>query len=71
VLIEERERDDNFLTSEDIEKILDKSNGAEGDFRRGIVGYPSYPLYKQIAVMLQSWMETEWVNFSFNFANFH
>lgn len=58
VLSEERERCDKFLTDDDIAEVLSETDGSENDVRKGIVGYPSHPLYKQIAAMLQIWLES-------------
>lgn len=58
VFIEERERHDKFLTDDDIDELLDETDGTGNDVRRGIMGYPSHPLYRQVAVMLQIWLES-------------
>ena len=59
VFMKERERDDNFLSLEDIYEVLDEKHSSGDKLREGIVGYPSHPLYKQIACMLQVWMDTK------------
>lgn len=53
----EKTRDDKFLTEDDLSEILSEVDGTIVEVRKGIVGYPSHPLYKQVASMLQSWME--------------
>lgn len=53
----EKARDDKFLTEDDLSEILSDGDGTNVEVRKGIVGYPSHPLYVQIAAMLQSWME--------------
>ena len=44
----------------DLDSILDESSATEGTVRPGIVGYPSHPIYAQLAHMLQVWMDTRW-----------
>lgn len=57
---EEKNRDDKFLTEDDLSAVLCEEEGTCSSVRKGIVGYPSHPLYKQIAAMLQSWMENSY-----------
>lgn len=59
VFIDEKNRDDKFLTEDDLNEILDERNATSDDVRKGIVGYPSHPLYRQISGMLQEWMDSE------------
>ena len=56
---QERDRDDKFLSVDDLDQILDEKHSSGGDVREGIIGYPIHPLYKQIACMLQVWMDTK------------
>ena len=55
----EKDRDDKFLSEDDLDQILDEKHSCDGCVREGIIGYPTHPLYKQIAAMLQVWMDTK------------
>ena len=55
----ERDRDDKFLSQDDLDQILDEKHCSAKKVREGIIGYPTHPLYRQIACMLQVWMETK------------
>ena len=59
VFVEEKERGDKFLTDDDLNEALDERNATNSVLRTSIIGYPSHPLYKQIACMLQKWMDTK------------
>ncbi|XP_041363710.1 uncharacterized protein LOC121379254 [Gigantopelta aegis] len=59
VLNDEIERDDRFLEVEDLEHLLRDENDGEVP-RSGIFGYPSSPLYRELANMLQLWMTNRW-----------
>ena len=61
VFQEEKERGDKFLTEYDLVQVLDESWASNYGMRTDIIGYPAHPLYKQIACMLQIWMETKYV----------
>lgn len=55
----EKDRDDKFLSQDDLDQILDEKHCSAKKVREGIIGYPTHPLYRQIACMLQVWMETK------------
>jgi len=55
VLEEEMDRADKFLTEEEL-KILLSEDMSDRSPRISIVGYPSYPLYKEIGGMLEMWI---------------
>ncbi|KAK6187244.1 hypothetical protein SNE40_005311 [Patella caerulea] len=57
VFEEEMKRDDRFLEVDDL-KMLTRGDKSDDAVRRSIIGYPSYPLYRDIAGMLQIWMDT-------------
>ncbi|XP_052267162.1 uncharacterized protein LOC127868976 isoform X2 [Dreissena polymorpha] len=59
VFLQELKRSDKFLTEDDLRDILHEDNDAYEKLRESIVGYPSHPIYKQIAQMLQIWMKTK------------
>lgn len=56
VLHEEVDRPDCFCT--DVDELL-HDDGGDSTVRQTIFGYPTTPLYKSLAVMLQQWMETK------------
>lgn len=58
VFEKEQERDDRFLTTEDLEAVLCPGVTTE-TVRQTIIGYPCYPIYSHIAAMLQSWMDNK------------
>ncbi|KAL5018752.1 hypothetical protein ScPMuIL_004474 [Solemya velum] len=58
VLQDELERDDKFLEPVDLSALLQEADQKEKP-RANILGYPSYPLHREIANMLQLWMENK------------
>lgn len=62
VLEEECERPDCFCS--DAEALL-ADDGGETKVHDSIFGYPSTPLYRCVARMLNEWMETQWVDLIF------
>lgn len=59
VLQDELKRDDKFLESSDLDALL-QGGGQTEKPRAGIIGYPSSPLHREVANMLQLWMENKW-----------
>ncbi|CAL1548461.1 unnamed protein product [Lymnaea stagnalis] len=57
VLEEELVRRDPFLTEKDLQILLKEEEPLEKGPRASIVGYPTYPLYREIANMLNLWLE--------------
>jgi len=48
-----------FLTSEDIDALLDETPDlVDEQPRNNIVGYPTRPLYRDIGSMIQIWYDT-------------
>ncbi|KAI8786516.1 uncharacterized protein LOC106062568 isoform X1 [Biomphalaria glabrata] len=56
VFEEELQRDDAFLDKKDLQMLLQEDDESEAGPRLSIVGYPTYPLYREIAQMLTLWM---------------
>ena len=55
MLEEELDRADKFLTDEELKTLLSESSSDRLQ-RSSILGYPTFPLYREIASMLQLWM---------------
>ncbi|WAQ95386.1 hypothetical protein MAR_028076 [Mya arenaria] len=55
----EKVREDKFLTVDDLTTLLEEEAGRDdvSRVRKGILGYPSHPLYRQLACMITEWME--------------
>lgn len=56
ILKDEKQRSDKFLSDEDLNHLLDESN-ADSNQRKTILGYPSFPLYRDLGTMLRLWMD--------------
>ncbi|KAH9499935.1 hypothetical protein Btru_076957 [Bulinus truncatus] len=56
VFEDELHRDDAFLSKSDLQTILKEENESEAAPRISIVGYPTYPLYREVANMLILWL---------------
>jgi len=53
-------RDDRLLSEADLKIVLiDEKSSIQP--RETIVGYPTYPLYREIGNMLYQWMENKYV----------
>ncbi|GFO03723.1 hypothetical protein PoB_003022800 [Plakobranchus ocellatus] len=59
VLTDELNREDKFLSDTDLHTLLDESCSDIGGPRKSIVGYPTYPLYREIGNMLMLWLESK------------
>lgn len=57
VFEKEKEREDKFATTEILLDLLKEEYQEEP--RKSIVGYPSYPLYREVANMLTLWTKTK------------
>ncbi|KAJ8318531.1 hypothetical protein KUTeg_003622 [Tegillarca granosa] len=53
---DELNRDDKFLEESEIKTLLTEDEGNSKP-RKTIIGYPSYPLYREIGNMLQIWLD--------------
>lgn len=58
---DELSRDDRLLSEADL-KILLIDEKSSMQPRETIVGYPTYPLYREIGNMLYQWMENKYVS---------
>ncbi|XP_005104583.3 uncharacterized protein LOC101864002 [Aplysia californica] len=58
VLEEEFHRDDTFLTEEELKTMLAECS-KDSRQRESIIGYPSYPLYREVGNMLNLWLENK------------
>lgn len=58
VFEDELERPDKFLSEKDLDILLDEKDSDPQGPRKSIVGYPTYPLYREIGNMLKLWQET-------------
>lgn len=53
---DELHRNDKFLTEEELNIIL-KEGDEERSPRKSIVGYPTYPLYREVGNMMNMWLK--------------
>ncbi|KAK3767182.1 hypothetical protein RRG08_018053 [Elysia crispata] len=57
VFTDELVRTDKFLSESDLQILLDDSCSDVKGPRKSIVGYPTYPLYREIGNMLMLWLK--------------
>ena len=50
---------DAFLTAEDVKELLNEEH-EDAEMRQGIMGYPSRPLYRDMAYEITCWIETRY-----------
>ena len=59
-----RPNEHKFMPDEDIEELLDSSEDITDDYvRKGVFGYPTRPLYRDISQKLSEWMKTKYYTF--------
>ena len=70
VLLQEKERSDGFLTSDDIDELLtEDADTIEDAPRETIIGYPTRPLYREIGTTLNRWLQTRYQSIILNASN--
>lgn len=60
----ERPNEHKFMPDEDIKELLDSGEDITDDYvRKGIFGYPTRPLYKDLSQKFHEWMDTKYYDF--------